>query len=90
MSKPQKVSSDHPANADTGKPANIDKGDTNMSEDQDAVFYEHGGAAKAYGEDTHTAFESTATIVDHGPVTTAKINRKATAVAEGDSTCSIE
>lgn len=52
----------------------------NMSEVQDAAYYEYGGEAVAMGEDTFTQVESTSKIVGNGPVTVAKINMKATAV----------
>ena len=55
-----------------------------MLEDQDATYYTYGAEAIAIGEDTFTEVNSTSKIVDHGPVTTAKINIKAKAVAEGD------
>lgn len=58
-----------------------------MAEAQNSeTTYSYGGEAFAVGEDTFTQVESTSTIVDRGPVTTAKIDIKATAVATGDWT----
>lgn len=57
-----------------------------MLGDQDTAYYEYGGEAVAVGENAFTTVDSDAVIVDHGPVTRAKINIKATAVATGDST----
>ena len=56
-----------------------------MIEDQDEAYYIYGAGAFASGDNTFTEVDSTSTIVDHGPVTTARINIKAKAVADGDS-----
>lgn len=64
------------------KQADTDKADTNEGQDQEVVWY---GDAIASGEDTLTLVETTGKIVDHGRVTTAKININVTAAAEGES-----
>lgn len=64
----------------------VDKAEPSMSEDQDVAWYQYGAEAFAAGENTFTDVDATSKIVDHGPVTTAKIDIKATAVAEGGST----
>jgi hypothetical protein len=63
----------------------VDKAEPGMSEDQDVAWHQYGAEAFAVGENTFTEVDATSKIVDHGPVTTAKIDIKATAVAEGDS-----
>jgi hypothetical protein len=76
--------SDHPGASNENR-GNMQEKEANVS----TSYYEYGGEAFALGEDTFTMVDSTSTIVDRGPVTTARINIKATAVAtssEGDFT----
>jgi hypothetical protein len=88
MGKPQKLHKDHPGKggwkqAVKDKDDTTDTGDTNEHQDQGVVVWY--GDAWAIGEDTFTQVDTTGKIVDHGRVTTAKINIKAVAAAEGDS-----
>lgn len=97
MGKPDQLHPDHPgkgggkqAHAGKGKPVDIDKEETDMTEDQDVATYEYGGYAIAGGEDTVTSVESDAVIVDNGPVTRAKINIKATATGSDSADASTD